>query len=89
VRRARMKEGCDKKGEWAAAGAFYGGLVVRQRGKGAGGSRGRRRMEGGKWGREMGHQARRGTALVVGIGPRPAGAGGAVAARHWRVDRAW
>jgi hypothetical protein len=37
VRRARMKEGCDKKGERAAAGAFYGGLVARQRGKGAGG----------------------------------------------------
>jgi hypothetical protein len=48
------ERGCDKKGERAAAGAFYGGLVARQRGKGAGGSWGRRRMEEGKWGTRRG-----------------------------------
>jgi hypothetical protein len=59
--------------------------------KGGRGSEGRRRVEG-KWGRDGGPRARRGIARVTGISPRPAGTGGAIAARQGRAtgrERRW
>jgi hypothetical protein len=36
-------------------------------------------------GKKEGPRARRGMARAAGIGPRPAGAGGGIAVRQWRV----